>query len=304
MRATVVICAYDPARWEVLCQAIHATLAQQPPPHEIIVVIDHHDRLLTRAQRSLASVRVVPNTGSRGLSDARNSGVAAATGEVVVFLDDDAVPRPGWLAALLEPFGNADVVGVGGAVEPAWQSRRPAWFPEEFLWVVGCSYRGLPEHPSPVRNPIGASMAYRRDLLTEVGGFRSGLGRVGRIPLGCEETELAIRASQRRPGAVHWYQPASVVHHCVAEDRVTWRYFRRRCFAEGLSKASVARLAGSRDGLASERGYVRRTLPTAVARNLALAARRREAAAAARAAAIVAGLMITASGYVVGAARR
>ena len=63
-------------------------------------------------------VRVLPNAHRQGLSGARNTAVAAASGDVVVFLDDDAAARPGWLGALLAPYADPDVVAVGGVAHP------------------------------------------------------------------------------------------------------------------------------------------------------------------------------------------
>jgi hypothetical protein len=71
--------------------------------------------------------------------------------------------------------------------------------PEEFDWVVGCSYRGLPAGEALIRNPIGSSMSLRRQAAVEAGGFRPEVGRVGTFPVGCEETELAIRLRRLLP---------------------------------------------------------------------------------------------------------
>jgi glucosyl-dolichyl phosphate glucuronosyltransferase len=88
-------------------------------------------------------------------------------------------------------------------------------------------------------------MSFRREVFELVGGFTEWLGRLGARPLGCEETELAIRIRQRRPEARLLYDPAAVVHHHVPRQRARWRYFRSRCYAEGLSKAAVSRLVGA-----------------------------------------------------------
>ena len=85
---------------------------------------------------------------------------------------------------------------------------------------------------------------------------------MGTRPLGCEETEASIRAVQRNPGSLVWYAPGAVVEHRVTAQRSTWEYFQRRCWAEGLSKASVRRL--SQEPLGTERAYVTRILPRAV----------------------------------------
>jgi GT2 family glycosyltransferase len=299
-RASIVICAYADDRWEQLVDAVRSTGVQTVAPFERIVVIDHNPALLERVQAQLPDVIAIENRGRRGLSGARNEGVGAARGDVIAFLDDDAVAEPDWLERLLVPYDDPDVVGVGGAIEPVWPGDRPALLAPEFDWVVGCTYRGMPTRRAAVRNVIGANMSFRRSVLAELGAFRDGLGRVGRHPLGCEETELCIRARQAWPSARIVFEPSARVHHHVSADRVTWRYFRSRCYAEGLSKVAVSRYTGARDGLSSERAHALNALPRAVARELAAAARHRDARSLARAATIVAGLAITVAGYGVG----
>jgi glycosyltransferase involved in cell wall biosynthesis len=285
----VVVCCYTVKRWTQIVDALASIRAQTLPADEVILVVDHAPDLLERAT-VFEHVRVIPNDGERGLSGARNTGVAASQSDVVAFLDDDAAAEPDWLEQLASAYADPAVLGVGGHVEPAWEGDRPAWFPPEFDWVVGCSYPGLPAEGGAVRNFIGANMSFRRDVLDTIGGFRRDLGRVGRRPVGCEETELCIRASDGFPGGVLLHQPKARVRHQVPSDRQTWAYLRSRCFGEGVSKAVVARIAGRQAALSSERDYVRRVLP----RGLRTGGR--------RALALVAGLAVTTTGYLVGRA--
>lgn len=303
LRASVVVCAYSDARWEQLSAALASVAAQDPRPAETVLVVDHNPVLLERARAAFPGVSVVPNAQAQGLSGARNTGVRHSTGDVVAFLDDDARAEGGWLRALLRAFEDPSVIGAGGLVAPDWTSGRPSWFPEEMLWVVGCSYRGLPTVSRPVRNPIGASMAFRRHAFTSAGEFALGIGRLEALPLGCEETELAIRVRRANPDSTILHVPDAVVRHSVAPERATWRYFTRRCWAEGLSKALVARHVGSADGLASERTYAAVTLPAGMLRGLADGARG-DGWGLLRAGAIVAGLVTTVAGYVAGCLRR
>jgi GT2 family glycosyltransferase len=296
---SVIVCAYSDERWGDLCEAVDSLRSQAPPPAEIIVVIDHNDELLDRVRSALPDVIAVANTGRRGLSGARNTGVVHATGSIIAFLDDDAVAEPQWLVKISGAYREAGVAGTGGAIVPNWVEERPPWFPEEFDWVVGCTYRGMPESTSRVRNPIGANMSFRADIFEAAGAFRSEIGRLGTRPLGCEETEFCIRAAQRLPGSVFVFEPEARVQHRVPASRATWSYFVARCYAEGLSKAVVAEFAGASDGLSTEWGYTLGTLPRGVARGFAAAARG-DGAGLARAAAIVTGLVVTTSGYVVG----
>ena len=290
---SVVICAYTAARSDALLEAVASLRQQSNPPCQVIVVVDHNRELLHWLRSHAPDVVAIENAEQPGLAGARNTGLHAARGEVVAFLDDDAVAAPDWIERLAAGYRDLRVIGVGGAVMPAWEGQRPHWLPEEFQWVVGCSYRGLPRERSAVRNFIGCNMSFRREVFEQVGGFTRRLGRVGSRPLGCEETELCIRISRHVPDRVLLYDPAARVHHRVPSERVTWKYFLARCHAEGISKAEVARLSGRAQGLASERAYARRTLPAGV-----WAAVR--AARPARAIAIVVGLATTATGFATG----
>jgi GT2 family glycosyltransferase len=235
---------------------------------EVFLVVDHNPALFARARAELSGVRVLENAGVPGLSGGRNTGLAAATGEIAVFLDDDAEADPGWLAALLRPYDDEQVVATGGKILPDWGTPRPRWMPEEFDWVVGCSYRGLPETEAQIRNPIGCSMSMRRQAAVDAGGFRSEVGRVGTLPAGCEETDLSIRLGRLRPGSRIVYAPASTVRHHVPASRARWAYYTSRCYQEGRSKAILSRLEGSDAALSSERSYTLRVLPAGVLRGL------------------------------------
>lgn len=297
--ASVVICAYTEQRWDQIVAAVASVRAQSHKPEEIVLVVDHNEVLLERARQALPEVVVVPNTGPRGLSGGRNSGVRTATGEVLVFLDDDATAYPGWLAALLGPYRDPDVVGTGGFADAAWPTRRPQWFPPEFDWVVGCSYVGLPDTVAPVRNPIGSTMSFRRRAFDVAGGFDDGIGRLGTLPLGCEETVFSIRLHQQLPGARVLHVPHARVAHTVSPDRTSVAYFLRRCVAEGLSKALVTAAVGQVDGLRSERRYTTSVLPPGIVRGLR-PGRGRGNHSPSRSAMIVAGLTATTFGYLLG----
>jgi GT2 family glycosyltransferase len=299
-RVSVVICAYTEERWLDIVAAVESVAAQTRPAFECLLVVDHNPELAARARTELAGCRVVQSGGPKGLSGARNTGVDLARGDVVAFLDDDAVAAPDWLERLAAAYADPDVVAAGGLVTPAWVESRPAWFPPEFDWVIGCSHSGMPERAAPVRNLVGANMSLRRATLISLGGFSSLLGRKGADAAGCEETELCIRAGRSRPGAVVVYDPSAEVFHRVSPARATKSYFLRRCLGEGRSKAAVASLAGARDGLAAERTYVTSTLPRGVAAAAGEAVHGRFANAE-RGVMILAGLAATVAGYATGA---
>jgi glycosyltransferase involved in cell wall biosynthesis len=297
---SVVVCAYNDERALDLARAIASVQTQSMRPLETLLVIDHNEPLLARATRDFPSVTVMPNAGRRGLSDARNTGLHAARGAVVAFLDDDAEAAPDWLARLAAGYEDPAVIGVGGYAEPLWAAgHRPRWFPEEFDWVVGCSYRGLPTEATTVRNFLGCNMSFRAEAFAIAGDFDTTIGRVGSRPVGDEETEFCIRLVRRAPSRLLIYEPAARVRHSVPGNRSSWRYFQSRCFSEGVSKAILSELAGSRSALASERRYTLVTLPAGVGRSLLSLVRDKDWAGPARAAAIVAGLAMTTVGYTI-----
>ena len=300
--ASVIVCCYSDVRFDDLCQSLNSILSQSGPDDTVLAVVDHNERLMARVEAAFPDVRVVANGGPRGLSGARNAGIAASTGALVIFLDDDAEAEPEMMATMKRVVAEDDgVVGVAGHVEPDWIGGRPAWFPSEFLWVVGCTYQGL--EPGPVRNVIGAAMAVRRLAFDTVGGFVDGLGRgESNLPLGCEETEFCIRATGRMAGTQFVYVTDASCRHKVPASRVTMRYLAKRCYAEGISKASLSAHAITADKLTTERRYVTTVLPRGVARGIQDGLLRLDPYGLARAFAIVLGLGCTVTGYLVGTA--
>ena len=294
-----VICCYSDERWPLLVNAIRSCLAQEPPARDVVVVVDYNESLLARVRKHFPKVTAVQNAERKGLSGARNTGIAAANGNIIVFLDDDAVAAPSFGARLAEPMVDPKVIGTGGMSVPAWEDTPPRWFPEEFYWTVGCTHRGVPRTARVVRNPFGGAMAIRREAFERVGGFRSDLGRIDAIPLGCEETEWCIRAAQATPGGIFMHQPSAIMHHFVPMKRLTWSYFLSRCLAEGYSKAMVSRFVGPEDGLSSERSYVLSILTTGVFAGLRDTLKG-DVSGLGRVAAITAGLAVTTYGYVRG----
>lgn len=293
---SVIVCAYTEERWEDLERAIGSLRVQTHPVAQIVLVIDNNDVLLERSVAGFPGVLVIPNARTRGLSGARNTGVAAAVGEIVAFLDDDAAADPDWADRLLGAYRSPAVIGAGGTVVPRWLAPRPDWLPEEFLWTIGCSYRGLPVGRAEIRNANGANMSFRRSVFATAGDFDPSVGRIGKDAGGCEETEFSIRALRTHPGGRIVLEPDAVCHHTVTAQRTTKAYFTKRCSAEGRSKAVVSQLSGATAALSLERVYVRRVLPAGVLRGLGELARG-DRGGGARAWSIVEGLAVTSVSY-------
>jgi glycosyltransferase involved in cell wall biosynthesis len=302
--ASVVIAAHTFQRCEDLTKAVASALGQRPQPHEVVVAVDNNPDLYEWVRQGLPDVVPVDHRGARGASATRNSGARVANGSILAFLDDDAVARPSWLQNLIAPLAHPDVAGVGGHVEPVWLGRVPKWMPEEFLWVVGASYRGMPRTAGPIRNVWSENMAVTRADFWRVGGFREGFGKTGLEARGGEDTDFCIRLATAMEGRSWWYEPSARIGHSVPPGRGTLRFFVRRCYNEGRTKADMAALLGAHNGLEDERRHVTRTLPAGIGRELRQSVAGMELVAVQRASAIGVGLCAASLGYILRRARR
>jgi glucosyl-dolichyl phosphate glucuronosyltransferase len=299
--AAVVVCTASHERAELLLACVDSIAAGGRPPDELFVVVDRNPALAAELTRRLPAKTTVLESSLGGLSHARNAGIAAASADVVAFVDDDVTVDRDWLGSVMEAFARDHaVLGVGGPIEPRWGADR-RWLCDELLWVVGCTYGGHRADAGPIRNPIGANMAFRRDRLVALGGFAAGFGKRGKTLGTCEETELSLRLERAEgPGRI-LFVPGARVRHYVPPTRISWRLLVRRSLSEGLSKGRLRRMY-SAPALGTEGDYVRHLLLHAVPALLARGIRRRDPTPLAGAVAVAASLLLTAAAFVAGAA--
>jgi glycosyltransferase involved in cell wall biosynthesis len=294
---SVIVCTHTERRIGLLQECVRSLAANEPTPHEVLVVVDNNPPLLERLLELLPAQVVLLASKGTGVSEARNTGIAAATGDVVAFIDDDAVAEPDWLAELSRPFADPAVVGAGGRVLPRW-ARPNRHLPDELLWVVGCTYAGHPTTAQPITRPIGCNMAMRRAAVVEVGAFAKDFGPSGPTlkSHSNEENALAVQLRAAYGQDCLRYAPGAVVHHFVPASRGTWRYLWHRCVAEGVSKADL-RLRYGASAMGYDRGYARATLLPAIWRYAVRAVAEADTRAGARAVAGAGGLLVTAIAY-------
>jgi cellulose synthase/poly-beta-1,6-N-acetylglucosamine synthase-like glycosyltransferase len=174
-----------------------------------------------------------------GHSRARNRGVAAATGQLVAFLDDDSAPRPDWARSIAAPFVSDPAIGcVGGACLPSFRDGpRPAWLSDRLLQFAAITRFGQTGRVarSSAEWPFGANMAFRREALQQAGPFSERLGRSGSNLISGDE--WAVTESVRHNGWRIWLEPSAVVDHAVSADRCRSRYYWRRLWAQGITRA-------------------------------------------------------------------
>jgi glucosyl-dolichyl phosphate glucuronosyltransferase len=298
-------------------------------PNETIVVVDSNPSVEASLREELAEkALVVANRGS-GASEARNTGLALATSDIVAYLDDDADPEADWLEAVIAEFERRPTtVGVGGRVVPEYElGSRP--LPPEVLWIVGCTYRGHRSDEGPITRPIGANMAFRASAVSRVGGFPSAFGpnAARRTPARHGSAGKKTSAPDRRPLAPGWlerghraagsneelalavtlrrefgdeclrYCPSACVKHFVPRARLTARYLVSRCWVEGTTKADVTALHG-RAAMSDDQRYLLHVLLPGIGRRLLTGSRHRDRSALLEALVLAAAAQVTAAGYV------
>ena len=235
-RLSIVICTYD--RYDRLDEAV-ATLLADPSleagPHEVLVVDNTPTSKRRPIELEAPGLLRIETCDTLGLSHARNHGIAATTGGIVCFLDDDAYVRPGWCAAVERAFAEQpDAQVVGGKVLPRYDAPdRPGWYDDRLSGYLSCVDWGKSGRFLKAGEWIvGANMAWRRAVFDRMGGFNTALGRRGSATLiSNDETELLDRV-----GLAHvWYEPAMLAEHLVAVERMTLGFFRQRVYWQAVS---------------------------------------------------------------------
>lgn len=240
LTTSVIICTHLEERTLQLLDCLESIFAQTQQPDEVIVVVDGDLALAKRLTRNFERVTIGCLPHKSGVSAARNFGAQMAATDIIAFLDDDATADPNWLKYLCGAIRDSDVIGVSGRSIPCWEApRQPFWFPEEFYWAIGCSYKGMPSAPSAVRNVYGGCAAFRRWDFLELGGFNPARGRHGTDMSGGEEAEFSMRASLCWPNRYFMFEPSALIFHRVPRSRSSMNYLIRRCFAEGKAKSAI-----------------------------------------------------------------
>lgn len=303
MLVSVVICTYTMARLDDLDEAMISLLQQTYRPIEIIVVVDNNKELYETLHLNFKyGIRVVHNEHIKGLSGSKNIGINSAQGEIIAFLDDDAIAAPDWIEQMVQVYEDKQVVAVGGLTLPQWIGRKPIWFPEELFWVLGCTYKGHPEEMTVVRNVFGGNCSFRRSCIHQVGEFLPYLGRIGNRMLTGEETEYCMRIWHRLPEHKIMYNPAAVIQHKVPESRTTLSYLLKRTYGSGFSLAVIHRLLPNY-GLKTETGFLKHLILSFVPRMLRVFPRH-PLTALGQLAVVVLGVLFTGLGYLVGSVQK
>lgn len=245
MDITVILCTFN--RYTSLAKALDSVAAstlRESAQWEVLVV-DNNSNDRTRevveefCRRSPGRFRYLLEV-QQGKSYALNAGIAEARGNVLAFMDDDVTVEPTWLENLTAPLLNGKWVGSGGRIFPKWTCPPPRWIAPESWFVSGplvAFDRGIDCH-ALTEAPVGANMAFQRNVFEKYGGFRTDLGPCPGSEIRNEDSEFGRRLLAA--GERLCYEPAAIVHHFVTQERLTRDYFLAWWFDKGRSEIRVS----------------------------------------------------------------
>jgi glycosyltransferase involved in cell wall biosynthesis len=218
------------------------------------------------AEKGYANMRVLFNQGEWGSYPSRNLAIGEAKGDIIAFVDDDALPFPNWVERMVRVYSeDSSVVGVTGPILPLWQDKSMKWFPRELYWIFSCTYRELAER-TEVRNGFCTNLSFLREAFESCGRFKSSLvgegwGKSDWQQPASQETEFCIRV-KKGTGKRIVYDPGVRVRHKVYSYRLSSGFLARRAYWEGYAKAMLNRWYRADDGevLSTEYALLRRIL--------------------------------------------
>lgn len=243
---SIAICSHDRSVDVALC--LSALEHQLAGGADELVIVDScstpkHAAVLRALAEEYGANLVRLDTPGHSL--ARNAALAAANGEWIAYLDDDAIPFSDWLSTLHGAIedGGSDLAALGGPTEPLWPEKpAPGHISPRWLFYLSCIQDKVRRSVREGAKVCGANLAFRRESLLAAGGFRPELGRIGDRLIGGEES-LAVRLLLRR-GLDVIYEPTVRVWHRVHHERLTIDWIRRRAYWEGVTEVAVASATG------------------------------------------------------------
>jgi cellulose synthase/poly-beta-1,6-N-acetylglucosamine synthase-like glycosyltransferase len=244
-RLSVILCSAG--RPHLVAGAV-AALADQDgwqPGDEVVVLLNGAKRAEARARIEASPPAKGPwelrlhESTERGVSAARNRAAGLARGEVLIYLDDDARPGPGWLNTWRQAFvADPCLSAAGGPIHPAWPGSPPRFFHPRLAPYWAVTGHRDPRSPSrPGDTAYGANMAVRAEALTSIGGFRTEVGWGSAADVAGEDADVLIRLDHA--GHRLGWVPGAEVRHLIDAERVHLLWLLRRAHLHGRTDMAL-----------------------------------------------------------------
>ena len=239
---TAIICTYNRAKYiGPLLESIAANdLAKEE--YEILLV----DNNCTDNTREVCEAFAAAHTDvqfryttepEQGLSAAKNRGIKEAQGDIIVYIDDDALVDAHFLRDYAEWFiAHPETMACGGPILPLYETAEPEWMTPytKALLTAWMDYGDKPREYPKGRFPRGGNAAYRKSVFDKVGYFNTALGRKGNSLMGAEEKDIFDKMHSF--GMQIMYIPSPVLHHIIPQKKLEKDYFDRWTTQIGISE--------------------------------------------------------------------
>lgn len=239
---TIVVCTHNGEKTINTCLESLNQLEYPLGKLNIIIIDNASDDNTKKIIHNFINKAIIPTQyyyeSRLGLSNARNRGILEATGEIIAYIDDDAVATRLWIKRLVKTYRYPQVGCTGGKVIPTTKIIPSNKFPIHALNYLGIFDLGDKEATclSDIY-PIGCNISYRKNIFEQIGYFDITLGRIGQSLLSSEEIDLCQRL--QRVGYTIIYEPRAIVYHNINKNKFSLIYLLKRYYMEGVSQARI-----------------------------------------------------------------
>jgi glucosyl-dolichyl phosphate glucuronosyltransferase len=244
-KLSTIVCTYTRTHRLIECLKTIEKQTLSRDMFEVVIVTrllspEHENNLKEFLKQTSLNTTIVPLAPEcSGCSKARNAGLAKAKGEIIHYLDDDTLTTPDCLKAYVDIFDSTDAMGAGGRIIPKFISRSPAWMQPALWSLLGVLDLGnkVREFTYPSNFPVGANMAFRREVFDRYGIFDENLGPLGHIGIDADETDVCYKI--QNDGGKLLYCPDALIYHCIEGDKMNWRWMIKRSYGTGKGSAII-----------------------------------------------------------------